>query len=179
MSACTCLVLWTSETATEKERERESGASLHFLQHVTKMSHRGILNTHRSHFNAHTKNAQPFQPDSATPHTHTVHSSQVDTTQLVVVCVCGCGGARPADSRNESVVCVDKHDDDNSSYSGALIITMALLIGTKAFDVLDGRWRQPVDVGGRTAVAPDDVPLVGQTLISTKHAVKTECFLNI
>ena len=63
--------------------------------------------------------------------------------------------------------------------SFVLINTMALLIGTKAFDVLDGRWRQPVDVGGRTAVAPDDVPLVGQTLISTKHAVKTECFLNI
>ena len=93
--------------------------------------------------------------------------------------MCGCGGARPADSRNESVVCVDKHDDDNSSYSGALIITMALLIGTKAFDVLDGRWRQPVDVGGRTAVAPDDVPLVERTFITMKHAVRTEWFLNI
>ena len=45
--------------------------------------------------------------------------------------------------------------------------------------LLDRQWAQPMDVDSCTAVASNNVPLVDQAFITTKHAVKTDWFLNI
>ena len=51
----------------------------------------------------------------------------------VIVCVCGCGEARPADSRSESVSHVDERSDGSNNDSDVLITTVALLTILKAF----------------------------------------------
>ena len=51
----------------------------------------------------------------------------------VVVCVCGCGGARPADLRSESVSHVGERGDGSNSDSDVLATTVALLMELKAF----------------------------------------------
>ena len=54
-------------------------------------------------------------------------------SRSVVVCVRGCGGARPVSSRSESVGHVGERNDDNNNNSNVLVITVAALIKMKAF----------------------------------------------
>ena len=51
----------------------------------------------------------------------------------VVVCVRGCGGARPADSRSESVSHVDERNDDNNVAGDVLVITCSGVDGDESF----------------------------------------------
>ena len=51
----------------------------------------------------------------------------------VIVCVCGCGEDRPADSRSKSVGHVDEYSDSGNNNSNALITTIVLLTMLKAF----------------------------------------------